>query len=73
MSFTRRPGPGRPRQTSRREDRHILRNVRVQPTASSAAIQAPPSLEAPVSSQIIQRRLAEGYLGSWHSHSVFCP
>ncbi|GFX48406.1 uncharacterized protein TNCV_4614021 [Trichonephila clavipes] len=38
MSFTRRPGSGRPRQTSRREDRHILRNARVQPTASPAAI-----------------------------------
>ncbi|GFY03265.1 transposable element Tcb2 transposase [Trichonephila clavipes] len=24
MSFTRRPGSGRPRQTSRREDRHII-------------------------------------------------
>ncbi|GFX31676.1 transposable element Tcb2 transposase [Trichonephila clavipes] len=36
MSFTRRPGSGRPRQTSRREDRHILRNARVQPTTSSA-------------------------------------
>ncbi|GFV25017.1 transposable element Tcb1 transposase [Trichonephila clavipes] len=34
MSFTRRPGSGRPRQTSRREDRHVERNARVQPTAS---------------------------------------
>ncbi|GFS52390.1 transposable element Tcb2 transposase [Trichonephila clavipes] len=25
MSFTRRPGPGRPRRTSRRKDRHIVR------------------------------------------------
>ncbi|GFX46129.1 transposable element Tcb2 transposase [Trichonephila clavipes] len=40
MSFTRRPGSGRPRQTSRREDRHIVRNTRVQLIASSAAIQA---------------------------------
>ncbi|GFY06688.1 transposable element Tcb1 transposase [Trichonephila clavipes] len=40
MSFTRRPGSGRPRQTSRREDRHILRNALVQPTASLTAIQA---------------------------------
>ncbi|GFX80764.1 transposable element Tcb2 transposase [Trichonephila clavipes] len=40
MSFTRRLGSGRPRQTSHREDRHIVRNARVQPTASSAAIQA---------------------------------
>ncbi|GFS59539.1 uncharacterized protein TNCV_3726311 [Trichonephila clavipes] len=45
MSFTRRPGSGRPRQTSRREDWHI---IRILPTASSAAIQAQvaPSLYA---------------------------
>ncbi|GFV42547.1 transposable element Tcb1 transposase [Trichonephila clavipes] len=43
MSFTRRQGSGRPRQTSRREDHHIVRNARVQPTASSAATQAQPS------------------------------
>ncbi|GFY15285.1 transposable element Tcb2 transposase [Trichonephila clavipes] len=66
MSFTRRPGSGRPQKTSRREDRHIVRNTRVQPTASSAAIQAQvaPSLEAPVSSRTIRRLLAEGHLGS---------
>ncbi|GFX45266.1 transposable element Tcb2 transposase [Trichonephila clavipes] len=40
MSFTRKPGSGRPRQTSRREDRHIVRNTRVQLTTSSTAIQA---------------------------------
>ncbi|GFV08882.1 transposable element Tcb2 transposase [Trichonephila clavipes] len=40
MSFTRRPDPGHPRQTSRREDRHIVRNARVQQTASSAASQS---------------------------------
>ncbi|GFV18136.1 transposable element Tcb2 transposase [Trichonephila clavipes] len=40
MSFTRRPGSGRPRQISRREDHPIVRNTRVQPTASSTAIQA---------------------------------
>ncbi|GFV61859.1 uncharacterized protein TNCV_4106641 [Trichonephila clavipes] len=40
MSFTRKPGSGSLRQTSRREDRHIVRNVRVQPTASSASSQA---------------------------------
>ncbi|KFM75446.1 Transposable element Tcb2 transposase, partial [Stegodyphus mimosarum] len=64
MSCTRRPGSGPPRQTSRREDRHIVRNARVQPTASSAAIQAQvaPSLGAPVSSRTIRRRLAEGQL-----------
>ncbi|GFU24145.1 transposable element Tcb2 transposase [Trichonephila clavipes] len=32
MSFTRRPGSGCPRQTSRREDLHIVRNARLQPT-----------------------------------------
>ncbi|GFT09404.1 transposable element Tcb2 transposase [Trichonephila clavipes] len=66
MLFTRRPGSGRPRRTSRREDRHIVRNARVQPTASSAAIQAQvaPSLSAPVSSRTIRRRLAEEHLGS---------
>ncbi|GFX53111.1 transposable element Tcb2 transposase [Trichonephila clavipes] len=49
MSFTRRPGSGRTRQTSHREDRRIVRNARVQPTASSADIQAQvaPSLGAP--------------------------
>ncbi|GFW56347.1 transposable element Tcb2 transposase [Trichonephila clavipes] len=52
MSFTRKPGSGHPRQTSGREDYHIVRNARVQPTASSAAIQEQIalSLEAPVSS-----------------------
>ncbi|GFW70065.1 transposable element Tcb2 transposase [Trichonephila clavipes] len=56
MSFTRRPGSGRTRQTSRREDSYIIRNARVQPTASSATIQAQiaPSLEAPVSSRTIR-------------------
>ncbi|GFX36883.1 transposable element Tcb2 transposase [Trichonephila clavipes] len=65
MSFTRRPGSGRPRQTSRREDHHIVGNARIQPTASSAAIQAQvaPSLGAPVSSRIIRRRLTERHLG----------
>ncbi|PRD35260.1 UNVERIFIED_CONTAM: hypothetical protein NCL1_12066 [Trichonephila clavipes] len=66
MSFTRRQGSGRPRQTSRREDHHIVRNARVQPTASSAATQAQvaPSLGAPVSSRTIRRQLAEGHLVS---------
>ncbi|GFV57014.1 transposable element Tcb2 transposase [Trichonephila clavipes] len=40
IAFTRRPGSFRPRKTSRREDRHIVRNARAQITASSAAIQA---------------------------------
>ncbi|GFX26889.1 transposable element Tcb2 transposase [Trichonephila clavipes] len=60
---------GRPRQISRREVRHIVRNARAQPTASSAAIQVhvAPSLVAPVSSRTIRRRLAEGH---WESR---CP
>ncbi|GFX74155.1 transposable element Tcb2 transposase [Trichonephila clavipes] len=66
MSFTRRKGSGHPRQTSHQEDCHIVRNACVQPTASSAAIQAQvaPSLKAPVSSRTIRRRLVEGHLGS---------
>ncbi|GFW25589.1 transposable element Tcb2 transposase [Trichonephila clavipes] len=74
MSFTRRPGSGGLRQTIRQEDRHIVRNARVQPTASSAAIQAQvaPSVGAPVSSRTIRRRLAEGHLGSC-AHYVCCP
>ncbi|GFY24363.1 transposable element Tcb2 transposase [Trichonephila clavipes] len=66
MSFTRSSGLGCPRQTSRREDRHIIRNTRVQLTASSATIQAQvaPAVGHPVSSRTIRRRLAEGHLGS---------
>ncbi|GFX39832.1 potassium voltage-gated channel protein eag [Trichonephila clavipes] len=61
-----RPGSGHPRQSSRREDRYIVRNARVQPTFSSAAIQAQValSLEDPVSSRTIRRHMAEGHLGS---------
>ncbi|GFW04861.1 transposable element Tcb2 transposase [Trichonephila clavipes] len=61
-----RPGSGRPRQTSHREDRYIVRNACERPTASSTAIQAQvaPSLGTPVSSRTIRRRLAEGHLGS---------
>ncbi|GFV34313.1 transposable element Tcb2 transposase [Trichonephila clavipes] len=64
MSFTRRPGSVRPRQTSRREDCDIVRNARVQPTATSIAIQAQvvPSLGVPVSSRIIRRCLAEEHV-----------
>ncbi|GFY01220.1 transposable element Tcb2 transposase [Trichonephila clavipes] len=63
---------GHPRQTSRREDHHIVRNARMQTTTSSAAIQAQvaPSLGAPVSSRTIRRRLAEGHLGSRRPLSV---
>ncbi|GFX61740.1 hypothetical protein TNCV_1382381 [Trichonephila clavipes] len=39
MSFTQRSDSGCPQQTSRREDCHFVRNVRVQPTALSATIQ----------------------------------
>ncbi|GFX39573.1 HTH_Tnp_Tc3_2 domain-containing protein [Trichonephila clavipes] len=75
MSFTRKPGSGRPRQTNRRENLHIVRNARLQPTASSAAIQAKaaPSLGAPVSSRTIRRRLAEGHLGSRGPLRVLLP
>ncbi|GFT25076.1 transposable element Tcb2 transposase [Trichonephila clavipes] len=52
--------------TNRREDRHIVRNAREQPTASLAALQAQvaPSLGAPVSFRTIRRCLDEGHLGS---------
>ncbi|GFV70019.1 HTH_Tnp_Tc3_2 domain-containing protein [Trichonephila clavipes] len=66
MLFTQRPGTRHPRYTSCREDGHIIRNARVLPIVSSAAIQVQvvPSLDAPVSSRTIRRRLAEGHLGS---------
>ncbi|GFX58487.1 transposable element Tcb2 transposase [Trichonephila clavipes] len=56
----------RPRQTSRRENHHIVRNARVQPTSSSTAIQAQAALSrvANASSRTIRRRLAERHLGS---------
>ncbi|GFV40904.1 transposable element Tcb2 transposase [Trichonephila clavipes] len=71
MSFTRRSSSGHPQQTSRR-DHHIVRNARVQPTASSAAIQAQvaPSLGTPVYSRAIRKRLAKGHLGSWRPKRV---
>ncbi|GFV98329.1 transposable element Tcb2 transposase [Trichonephila clavipes] len=66
ISFTQRPGSGRSRQTSCRQDRHIVRNAHVHPTTSSAAVQAQvtPSIGDPVSSRTILRRLAEEHLGS---------
>ncbi|GFT66573.1 transposable element Tcb2 transposase [Trichonephila clavipes] len=72
MSFTRRTCSGRPRQTSHREGSHIVRNARVKPTASSAAIQAQvaSSLGVPVSSQSIRSRLADGHLGLQRPLSV---
>ncbi|GFW51226.1 uncharacterized protein TNCV_3595081 [Trichonephila clavipes] len=39
MPFTRRPGSGRLQQTSRRKDRHIIRNARVRLNPSSVTIQ----------------------------------
>ncbi|GFV05280.1 transposable element Tcb2 transposase [Trichonephila clavipes] len=54
MSFTQRPGPGHLRQTSRREDHHIVA----------------PSLGSPVSFRTIRRCLAERHLGSWRSLRV---
>ncbi|GFV22364.1 transposable element Tcb2 transposase [Trichonephila clavipes] len=67
-SFTSRPSRGYLRQTSHRENCHIVRNTLVQPTASSAAIQAQvaPSLGSLVSSRTIRRCLAEGHLGRPH-------
>ncbi|GFX41044.1 HTH_Tnp_Tc3_2 domain-containing protein [Trichonephila clavipes] len=60
-------GSGYRRQTSRRDDRHIVRNARVQRTASSAAIQAhvAPALGVLVSSRTIRRHLDKEHLGSW--------
>ncbi|GFX54893.1 transposable element Tcb2 transposase [Trichonephila clavipes] len=65
MSFTRRKGSGCPQKYSHREDSHIVRNARVQPTALCAAIQAQvaPSLGAPMSSRTIRRGLAEVHSG----------
>ncbi|GFS86897.1 transposable element Tcb2 transposase [Trichonephila clavipes] len=65
-SFTRRPVSERPRKTSHREDRHIIRYAHVEPTSTLAAIwtQAAPSLRTPVSSCAIARHLAEGHLVS---------
>ncbi|PRD21346.1 UNVERIFIED_CONTAM: hypothetical protein NCL1_51980 [Trichonephila clavipes] len=66
MSFSRRPGSGRSRQTSHREDRHIVRNVSVLTTASSLSTlaQVAPSLRAHASSRTKRMCLAEGHLGS---------
>ncbi|GFV68835.1 transposable element Tcb2 transposase [Trichonephila clavipes] len=68
MPLTRRSGSARSRQISRQKERQLVINTRLQPTASSAAIQAQvsPLLGGPVSSRTIRRRLADGHLGSWH-------
>ncbi|GFX13511.1 major facilitator superfamily domain-containing protein 6 [Trichonephila clavipes] len=57
MSFTRRSSFRRPQNTSHREGHHIVRNASVQPTASSATIQAQvaPSLGVHVASRNIRR------------------
>ncbi|GFY03626.1 transposable element Tcb2 transposase [Trichonephila clavipes] len=67
MSFTRRQGLRRPRQTSRLEDRHIVRTAHVQTTALLCVIrsQLAPSLGSPVYSRITRRSLVQGHLGSW--------
>ncbi|GFV31999.1 HTH_Tnp_Tc3_2 domain-containing protein [Trichonephila clavipes] len=67
-SFTRKPGSECPHQTSRPEDRHIVRNAHARSTASSVAIQAQvaPSLEASVSYRTIRRCLTELYLRFRH-------
>ncbi|GFV71549.1 transposable element Tcb2 transposase [Trichonephila clavipes] len=64
-SFTRRPGSGRPRQTSNREDRHILRQVEKTASSSTGQTQAASSLRTPVSSRSIGKHLAEGHLVSF--------
>ncbi|GFT71340.1 transposable element Tcb2 transposase [Trichonephila clavipes] len=65
---------GRPRQASCREDHQIIKNARVQPTASWAAIQTQiaPSLGIPVSSRTIRKRLVEGHFRS-RPHYMCCP
>lgn len=65
-THTRRPGSGRPRQTTSRQDRLILRQARILPTSSVSTIQrqVAPSLQVPVSASTISRRLAEGHLVS---------
>ncbi|GFY26737.1 transposable element Tcb2 transposase [Trichonephila clavipes] len=51
---------------SSRKPLHRKKYTRVQPTASSAVIQAQvaPSLGTPVSSRTIRKHLAEGHFGS---------
>ncbi|GFV67921.1 uncharacterized protein TNCV_664831 [Trichonephila clavipes] len=69
-----RPGSGLLRQTSRQNDSHIARNARVQPNASSVAIQAQ---VAPLLGALC---LLEPYEGTWLkdiwnrcAHYVCCP
>ncbi|GFW62300.1 transposable element Tcb2 transposase [Trichonephila clavipes] len=70
-SVTRRLGSGYPLQTSGREDRHLVRNARVLPTASRhIQEQEVPSLGGPLSSRSIRRRLAKRHLGWRRSFPV---
>ncbi|GFX60698.1 uncharacterized protein TNCV_4976741 [Trichonephila clavipes] len=61
MPFTRRPGSGRPKQTSHREYHHIVRNARVQLTASLAAIHS--QVERSLGALVSPRRVS--YEGAW--------
>ncbi|GFX85719.1 uncharacterized protein TNCV_2471211 [Trichonephila clavipes] len=74
ISFKGRPGTGRLRQTSRREACRIIRNAQVQPTASSATIQAQ------VAPSLGPLCLLEPYEGAWlkdiwdhGAHYMSCP
>ncbi|GFV33222.1 hypothetical protein TNCV_4635111 [Trichonephila clavipes] len=53
-----------------RENRHIIRHARVEPTSLMTAVltQAASSLQAPVSSRTISSCMVEGHLISW-----WCP
>ncbi|GFS87602.1 transposable element Tcb2 transposase [Trichonephila clavipes] len=72
MSFTRRPVSGCALQTSLREVHHIVRTTRVEPIASSTAIQVQvaPSLRAPVSSRTIRRLKDLGDRGVHYLHTA---
>ncbi|GFV67236.1 HTH_Tnp_Tc3_2 domain-containing protein [Trichonephila clavipes] len=62
MSFTRRPGSGQPRQTSRQEDRHI---VRISRTANCFISRHPGTgstfNKVPLSSRTVRMTMSEGY------------
>ncbi|GFW63548.1 transposable element Tcb2 transposase [Trichonephila clavipes] len=65
ISFTRRPGSECPGQTSRREDRHIVRNTRSNCSIGRLPGTGSTFTRAPVSSRTIRRHLAEGNFRSW--------
>ncbi|GFV99581.1 uncharacterized protein TNCV_5079431 [Trichonephila clavipes] len=58
-SFTQLTGSGGPRQTSRRENRHIIRNAHVEPPSSLVAVQ----MQAASSRQALC--LTEPLQGAW--------